>query len=648
MNMNKLVFLLSLALLLNATGVNCATNNAVDSHLSSKDLQRLQKVFADGIVSNDLQSIFYSSLNIEPTSDLERNKVCQRLFKLHTASKLKDYEKDFYLVGAARTLKCPEKLPEEILSNIYNIPMPISSTQEIFYRITAHKYLGVQIDEITLKKLVKNLEGVLMKEDSLTSLGYAFNVASELGSESEFVTERIEDAMVQADEVDGKMLQFEGGLSVTSLIITGAFKISSDFSKPPPVDAQQAYKFANYFLSRRSVQTPKGAHILIEALKSLTSITPQLTPVCIQLIGNGQLQADSPRLAVAIVDLLGKPLKDSPVNIFAKVLLRKEGTILAQKVQLVPKSSDKTTFVADLSSYNPTRGLYAAEIEVDSKYTQKLNFKVLGKVKVQQLELGIGESDASSSIKKQTIPYPKTFTEKLIADHTQRVLLKTLLVEEGTTDKPITVHQAFVRFYNKLEDLEVIYVAEQDSSKVYKFDMDVGARAGDFKYKSGLYEMFLIVGDASLSNSFEWHVANLDLEFPHNVKATIKKQPVRSVLSEISHQFRAPEKRPPRLVSDIFTGLCLTPLVILFIVWHKLGVNVSNFTIAPSTIGFHIGFGGILVLFTVFWLKLNMFQTLRLLLPIATFTFLCGNRLLRRLYAQRLAKTSNTGALATS
>lgn len=48
--------------------------------------------------------------------------------------------------------------------------------------------------------------------------------------------------------------------------------------------------------------------------------------------------------------------------------------------------------------------------------------------------------------------------------------------------------------------------------------MDVGARAGDFKYKSGLYEMVLIVGDASLSNSFEWHVANLDLDFPHNVK----------------------------------------------------------------------------------------------------------------------------------
>ncbi len=36
------------------------------------------------------------------------------------------------------------------------------------------------------------------------------------------LVERVEDALVQADEVDGRMLQFEGGLSVTSVVLTGA------------------------------------------------------------------------------------------------------------------------------------------------------------------------------------------------------------------------------------------------------------------------------------------------------------------------------------------------------------------------------------------------------------------------------------------
>ena len=41
------------------------------------------------------------------------------------------------------------------------------------------------------------------------------------------VFDRIEDAVVQADEVDGKFLQFDGGLAVTSNIIVGAYKLAS-------------------------------------------------------------------------------------------------------------------------------------------------------------------------------------------------------------------------------------------------------------------------------------------------------------------------------------------------------------------------------------------------------------------------------------
>lgn len=46
--------------------------------------------------------------------------------------------------------------------------------------------------------------------------------------------------------------------------------------------------------------------------------------------------------------------------------------------------------------------------------------------------------------------------------------------------------------------------------------MDVGARAADFKHKSGLYEIYLIVGDSSISNSFQWLVAEIEIKFPSN------------------------------------------------------------------------------------------------------------------------------------
>lgn len=50
----------------------------------------------------------------------------------------------------------------------------------------------------------------------IDSLGYAFHIASDLGTSGAFAFDRIEDAIIQADEVDGQYLQFESGLSVTS------------------------------------------------------------------------------------------------------------------------------------------------------------------------------------------------------------------------------------------------------------------------------------------------------------------------------------------------------------------------------------------------------------------------------------------------
>ncbi|KAH8415849.1 hypothetical protein KR222_002120, partial [Zaprionus bogoriensis] len=610
----------------------------VDSHLGPKDLTRLQKVFVDGLSSNDLQSIFFASLNIETTDAATKEALCKKIATLHAESKLNNFEKDYYLIGANKNLRCSTKLSEELLSKVYgSLDSQLGTTQEIFYRVVTHKVLGVQISEATTSKVVKRLQELLKTDDSLSGLGYGFNTAVQLGPSGSFIANRLEDAIVQADEVDGKLLQFEGGLSITALILNGAFGVAKAYNKPAPITAEQAVKFANYLLSRRSVQTAKGAHVLIEALKTVSG-ADKIAPVCIQLIGNGQLEPQSPTLNVAIVDLLGKPLAPAVQSVNAKILLKKDNSVLAEKVQLISNSSDKTTFVADLSSLKPARGIYQAELSASSVYTQKLQFKVLGRVKVQTLELSIAESDASGATRKQTVSHPNKLKDSLSADSTQKLLLKAVFVDESS-NKPITVHQAFVRLQNKESDKETIFVAEQDSSKAYKFDMDVGNQAKNFNYQSGMYYIYLTVGDASLSNSFEWLLADVQLKFNQQDKES-KTADVKGPLPVIEHQFRVPDKRPPRIVSDIFTGLCITPLVLLFVFWGKLGINISNLSLSPSTIGFHVGFGGILALFFVFWLQLNMFQTLRLLIPIAIFTFLCGNRVLRRLYAQRNAKNA--------
>ena len=54
---------------------------------------------------------------------------------------------------------------------------------------------------------------------SIISLGYVFHIAADIGPPAAFAFDRIEDAVVQADEVDGQYLQFEGGLSITSIYL---------------------------------------------------------------------------------------------------------------------------------------------------------------------------------------------------------------------------------------------------------------------------------------------------------------------------------------------------------------------------------------------------------------------------------------------
>lgn len=61
----------------------------VNNFLSKSDQDRLQSVFQDGIKSNDLQSIYYSALNLKSSlQSQEKTEVCGRLAASYADSKL--------------------------------------------------------------------------------------------------------------------------------------------------------------------------------------------------------------------------------------------------------------------------------------------------------------------------------------------------------------------------------------------------------------------------------------------------------------------------------------------------------------------------------------------------------------------------------
>lgn len=502
------------------------------------------------------------------------------------------------------------------------------TSQELFFTYQSLKALGKPISAEMKDQIGKNLQLILKKDDSLTALAAAFYVASEIGTHGEFALKRIEGTLAQADEVDGKFLQFEGGLSITASIIISTIKISKAFNKPIPLNAEQATKFTAYFLSRRSVQTPKGVSVLLEALETLNQES-QIVPACIALVDNGKLSPEKAILKVRVSDVFGKPLSVSPS---VAISLKNKEVFKGALIQ----TSDKSIFEVDLTKNNLEGGQYAVKIDAGA-YKQDLTISILQKVKVNSLEIGVADLESTSAPKKIAVNYPQALKEPLNADSQQKILLKLALVDERT-QKPLTVHQVFVRLANKKSGEEIIFIAEQDSSKVYKFDMDVGARSADFNHKSGTYSIELIIGDALISNSFAWTLGDITLKFTGETPTEVNT-PVRKPLPEIVHKFREPEKRPPRFFSDLFAGLCLAPLLILFVLWARIGINFSNFPCSLSAPAFHGGLGAIFALYLCFWLKLNMFQTLQYLLPLGLFTFLTGNWLLRQIAARRLEKS---------
>ncbi|XP_046429013.1 dolichyl-diphosphooligosaccharide--protein glycosyltransferase subunit 2 [Neodiprion fabricii] len=618
---------------------------STSSFLSKADITRLKKVVEPGFELKDLATLHYAVIgyNLVGETIPKNAEACKFILSSVGDASGLSLENLYYAVTAWKGIGICQPLPNAAIIKTFAavVEKESSTIPEVFYAVTGLSAVSQHLTEPAIVKLVKALQAALKKDDSILNLGYLFHIAAELGPAGSFAFERIEDAIVQADEVDGKYLQFEGGLSITSLVVKGAFQLSTNLKKKPPITSEQTVKFANYLLSRRSVQTSKGVVGLLAALSVLAN-NPFENPICIALADGGiSVSSKQPLVSVKVCDILGRSLKTLPSVVANSATRVSDDVVVISKKAFQPLASDKTLYTMNLMEIKPERGVYKISVSAGS-VSNIVTVKVLSEVVVDYLEIGTADADQTTQPKLSRVEYPKKLSSKIEADSQQKLVIRFLL-KDSTSQKPIRVHQAFVRLYSvsnsgNTQGQEIIFVAEPDTGNVYKFDMDVGSTAGEFGHISGDYNIELIVGDAVLINSFQWNVAQITLKLPESqsaVQTSDEKSNLYKPKPEIKHMFREPEVRPSRVVSNLFTGLCLAPVLLLLILWAKLGVNISNFPLSLSAIIFHLGLGGIFALFGVFWLQLNMFVTLRYLLGIGVVTFLAGNKLLSQIASRK-------------
>ncbi len=117
----------------------------------------------------------------------------------------------------------------------------------------------------------------------MNSQAYSLQIATLLPENQKTFFDNIEDLLEQADEVDKKYLQYEGGVGVTSLALEGIFDLAASFKQfPAKLDQQRLAKFLNYLLSKRHPTNVRTSFFVLRAVLKLTD--NQVTPFFFKLL----------------------------------------------------------------------------------------------------------------------------------------------------------------------------------------------------------------------------------------------------------------------------------------------------------------------------------------------------------------------------
>uniref|UniRef100_A0A8C3G8Y9 Dolichyl-diphosphooligosaccharide--protein glycosyltransferase subunit 2 n=1 Tax=Cyclopterus lumpus TaxID=8103 RepID=A0A8C3G8Y9_CYCLU len=552
-------------------------------YLSLPDVARLQNLLSQQFTG--LDSAYYSVVGLSKLGG-----VCQFL-----KSQLDPMSIDslFFAAETSQAISgCEIPVSNETRDILLAAVSEDSTMTQIHRAVSALSSLGLPLAS---QEVVGALTGRINKEDNVMAITLALQTAARLSQQTELggILEEIEDLTARLDDLGGIYLQFEEGLEATALFVTAAYSLSDHVDMEPPLKEDQVIQLVNSIFSKKSWDSLAEAFSVASAAAALSNNRFHV-PVIVSALGPATVSHSQPTLQLLVTDVMSQPLNASFI------------TATKQK------------------------SIAASSMSLDS-----LKVKVSTEVVVNNMDLSVVDKDQSIGTKTTRVDYPSKGKSSFTADSHQNFAMAFQLVDVNTGVE-LTPHQTFVKLHNQKTGQEVVFVAEPDSKNLYKFELDIGERKSEFNSISGTYSLHLIVGDATLENPILWNVADVVLKFvDEEAPVAIQPKTLYVPKPEIQHLFREPEKKPPTVVSNTFTALILSPLLLLLILWLKLGANISNFSFTPSTILFHVGHAAMLGLMYVYWTHLNMFQTLKYLAIIGSVTFLAGNRMLAQIAVKR-------------
>lgn len=263
--MMKYTSLMIILLVLLPVYVHCATST-VPANLYAANLDGLKNQFQSAIKSvSDISSLHYALAGLKELG-VQPSDSCNDIKRLVEKSNI---ESIYHATEAAKLLTNCNLPVDDFRSTIGStIQSDKSTTADIYHAVRSSVNLGLKVDEPAIEK---RLNALAKTDDSILSQGYALLTGAQLSEPiAKYYASTISDLVQQADEVDGRTLQYEGGVSATALVVNAFYEVAAKAGVPVKIDPKQLVKFASYFSNKRHAATLRSAYYLTKVFKYLS------------------------------------------------------------------------------------------------------------------------------------------------------------------------------------------------------------------------------------------------------------------------------------------------------------------------------------------------------------------------------------------
>ncbi|KAL8530255.1 hypothetical protein ACS0TY_007342 [Phlomoides rotata] len=458
--------------------------------------------------------------------------------------------------------------------------------------------------------------------------------------------ERYDDGTFYFDE---KLVGTQGHrspLSASASVVRGITAVAAVTSDSLNLPGDKILGLAKFFLGIGIPGNAQDLYYQIDALSCLENIRGSV-PLILSLPASVLSITKNDQLKVSVSTVLGSSAPALSVKLMQIFVSgSKDASIINQKLKF---DQDNAVHVLETLPTNVDVGNYIFSFEIifddpDQKNNYatggrtKVPIHVTGVIKIDNAEIAVLDSDLGSIETQTKLNLLGENTVALSANHLQKLrLFFHLSTPSGHAFKP---HQAFLKLRHESGVEHIFLVA--NSGKKFEIILDFLGLVEKFFYLSGRYDIQLTVGDSAMENSFLQPLGYVELDLPDAPEKAPRPPPLPvdpysryGPKAEITHIFRSPEKQPPQELSLAFLGLVLFPFFGFLAGLVYLRANLKNFpksTVASAfAILFHLGIAAVLSLYALFWLKLDLFTTLKALGLLGMFLMLVGHKTLSHL-----------------